>query len=605
MLFFDTEAHWQPDVQFEASQYQTLRLGCAIAGRYEAGHWTREKRCSFDNAESFWEFVASRADKKRPLWVFAHNIGYDLALVKFPEKLRSGEFKIFDPKKDGTKTDRLNQKYLKTSGFICTDNPPVIVSCQHESGYRVIFIDTFNYWTTSLAKIGEMVGQRKLVMPDLTASNQTWYDYCMGDVEVLLSAVTQLISWVKDNNLGKFRFTAPSLAMAAFRHRWNKPAVVCHNNTKLRKFERQSYYGGRLECFYIGRIEGDIYELDVTSLYPSVMAENSYPSQLASFYHPLCHARYEPCELGIDTVAEVFLHTNHSFPKRDARFGTYYPTGDYWTCLAGPELMRAHSLGVIKQVRAWSKYVLTPIFAGFVDWFWKYRAEQAKLGNTLNANLAKLIMNGLYGKFGQLTNAWTERPDIIASGKYGIYTDDEHADKNGCVFRQIGQHVLQHTGKQEHPFAFPAIAAYVTSYAREWMETLRKAAGYDNVYYLVTDALFVNELGYQRLLQGGFIRDNELGFLRVKHRASVAEFRTLHHYAIGAHKVEGSKKKSARANSDGSFTEIQFESLDKILNRKPDGSVHVKPVTKVFSREYKRGTISGDGWVKPLILQET
>jgi hypothetical protein len=92
--------------------------------------------------------------------------------------------------------------------------------------------------------------------------------------------------------------------------------------------------------------------------------------------------------------------------------------------------------------------------------------------------------------------------------------------------------------------------------------------------------------------------------LRIKHQADIGEFEALHHYRIGDHKVSGSRKKSAKANPDGSFTEIQFESFEKILMRKPDGSVHVKPVTKRYSKQYKRGTLSSSGWVKPLELWE-
>ena len=605
MLFFDTETHWDPVHQYEACQMQRLRLGCAIAGRLEADKWTRESTCEFSTKQQFWEFVKSRSDKKRPLWVFGHNIGYDLAIIGVPEMLRSGELIIWDGKSDGKRQDMLGQKYLKTDGFICLDNPPVILSCKHTDGFKMIFVDTFNYWTTSLAKIGEMVGCRKLDMPAITEDDKAWFKYCMADVEVVKQAVLGLVKWVKENNLGKFRFTAPSQAMAAFRHRWNKPPIVCHNNIKLRKFERQAYYGGRLECFYIGEVTGNVYELDVTSLYPSVMQSNLYPVQLLDWYHPQCHTTRKPVDLDMDCVAEVWLKTLQGFPVRDNRFGTYYPIGEYWTTLAGPELMRAKRSGVIQEVRAWSRYKMDRIFTGFVDFFWDYRKKQALQGNELNASLAKLLMNGLYGKFGQLTNAWTERPDIRPCGKFGIYTDDEHADKNGAIFRQIGTMVLQHTGKLEHPFAFPAIAAYVTSYAREWMLTLREAAGFKNCYYLVTDALFTNQTGYDRLDIGGFIRKNDLGFLRVKHKSDIATFKTLHHYSIGEHSVNGSRKKNHRVNSDGSITEIQFESLEKILSREPDGSVHVKPITKHYNTEYKRGLIGVDGWVTPFTLTET
>jgi hypothetical protein len=279
--------------------------------------------------------------------------------------------------------------------------------------------------------------------------------------------------------------------------------------------------------------------------------------------------------------------------------------GDYWTTLAGPELVQAKDLGAIKDVRGWARYELRDIFTGFVDFFWNYRLEQKKLGNTINADLAKLLMNGLYGKFGQQTSAWTDRPDIPYSGKLGLWGDDTFSDGGFPWFRNVGHCVQQFTGKQEHPFAFPAIAAYVTSYARELMRMYRKVAGERNCYYLVTDALFVNQSGFDNLTHSNLIHESELGSLRVKHSADIGEFTALHHYKIGEHAVNGSRKKSARANPDGSFSELQFESFEKVLMRQPDGSVHVKPVTKRYSKEYKRGTRQDDGWIKPLLLQET
>jgi hypothetical protein len=450
-----------------------------------------------------------------------------------------------------------------------------------------------------------MIGCEKLPMLSPDATDEEWYKYCRQDVVVIKTAILSYIDWIKENNLGKFRFTAPSQAMAALRHRWNKPAIKTHNNVALRKFERQSYYGGRLECYYIGQVAGKIYELDVTSLYPSVMRENLYPAKLLDFCLPTTHTRLEACEVGIDCIAEVRLHTQTGFPRREAYLGTIYPVGDYWTTLAGPELVQAKDLGAIKDVRGWARYELRDIFTGFVDFFWNYRLEQKKLGNTINADLAKLLMNGLYGKFGQQTSAWTDRPDIPYSGKLGLWGDDTFSDGGFPWFRNVGHCVQQFTGKQEHPFAFPAIAAYVTSYARELMRMYRKVAGERNCYYLVTDALFVNQSGFDNLTHSNLIHESELGSLRVKHSADIGEFTALHHYKIGEHAVNGSRKKSARANPDGSFSELQFESFEKVLMRQPDGSVHVKPVTKRYSKEYKRGTRQDDGWIKPLLLQET
>lgn len=604
IIFFDTEAHYDKATAYETGQYQRLRLGCAIVGRFEGGKFTRQKTFDFNTQDEFWGIVTKCADKRRPIWLFAHNIGYDLALVGLPELMRDGVFKIYKPGIDKGTTDKLGQRYTKTSGFLCLENPPVILSLIHNDDWKLICVDTFNYWVTSLAKMGEMLGKPKLEMPDPSADDKTLRTYCMRDVEIVRDCVVGYVKWVQENDLGKFRFTAPSQAMAAFRHRWNRPQIKTHNNVSLRMFERKAYYGGRLECFYIGELSGTIYELDVTSLYPSVMRDSVYPTRLVDYCLPETHTSIRVPSLDETYIATVKIKTTVGFPKRIPSLGTIYPTGEYWTTLAGPELQLALEMGVVKDVRGWAKYELADIFTGFVNYFWMYRLEQKKLGNTLNADLAKLLMNGLYGKFGQMTSAWKDRPDIPYSGKLGLWGDDSFADGGKPWFRNIGQCVQQFVSKQEHPHAFPAVAAYVTSYARRWMYNLMLCGGNRSVYYIATDALFCNQEGYQRLQLGGLVDDNELGLLRIKHKADVAEFQALHHYKIGEHAVNGSRKKSARANPDGSFTEIQFESFERILMRKPDGSVHVKPTVKRFSKEYKRGTRSDDGWIKPLVLFE-
>lgn len=604
ICFFDTETWYNKDTAYETGQYQRLRLGVAIAGRLEGGKWTREKRIRFTTADEFWTFIAELQDPKRPVWLFAHNIGFDLTIVKFPELLLKGDYVIEDPTKEVRKTDILGNKQRKTSGFLCTDDPPVIVSCHSREGRKLICVDSFNYFVGSLASIGKTIGRDKTEMPLSETDVEGLYRYCENDVQIVKDAILGLIGWVKSNNLGKFRFTAPSQAMAAFRHRWNKPAIVCHNQNHVRKLERESYYGGRLECFYIGPVTGDIYELDVASLYPSVMKSELYPAKLLEFNTPATHSDRRETTLGLDTVATVLLKTQEGFPKRQSSLGTFYPTGVYWTTLAGPELLYASQSNLILEVKSWAKYELREIFTGFVDWFWSYRQEQTAKGNTLNANLAKLLMNGLYGKFGQMTSAWENRPDVPDTGKIGIYLDETFANGGSHVFRNLGNMRQQFTGKGEHPNAFPAIAAYVTSYGREWMRLLRNVAGLTNVFYMVTDSLFTNHAGYTNLVNSGLVADNEIGMLRVKTRATIGQFDCIHHYSVGSHSVHGSRKKSARLNPDGSTTEIQFESFEKILMRKPDGSVHVKPVTKRFSKEYKRGTIQPDGWVQPLVLNE-
>jgi DNA polymerase elongation subunit (family B) len=334
------------------------------------------------------------------------------------------------------------------------------------------------------------------------------------------------------------------------------------------------------------------------------MTDNLYPCKVEKFATIRTHDRIPEIDVTPNTLAEVKLKTLEGYPKRVTAFGTIYPVGEYWTTLAGPELMRAKRAGHIQEVRQWIRFEMKPVFTEFVQWFWNYRLEQIDRNHELEANLAKLLMNGLYGKFGQKTNAWKDRPDILADYSMSHWINLYDGDREGEMFRNVGQCVQQWIGKGEHPYAFPAIAAYVTSYAREYMLALREIAGVVNCYYIATDALFCNQEAKDKLDAKGYLRDNVLGKLREKASCETATFEALHHYKIGNRETNGSRKKSGKVNPDGSVTEIQFETLEAALKRQPDGSVHVRPVVKRYAKEYLRGYIQPDGWTLPLTIEE-
>jgi len=167
-------------------------------------------------------------------------------------------------------------------------------------------------------------------------------------------------------------------------------------------------------------------------------------------------------------------------------------------------------------------------------------------------------------------------------------------------YRICGGVVEKYIGEEEHPQAFPAIAAWVTSYGRELIETARKCAGETNTYYVVTDALFVNDLGKQRLQDAGWLADGVMGKFSVKRTASDGEFVAIHHYRVGSHGISGSRKSSAIELAPGVTQELRFEGLKSVLKRPFDSTIEIQPIVKHYKRSYNRGVIKSDGWVTPL-----
>ena len=648
IISFDTETLPEPCDDIPGGELHKLRFGVALYTRLERGVRTRECECVFETCEEFWEWVVTRLHPRIPLWVFAHNLGFDLTVVCFWERLEIGEFRLNDIDwfGGGNETTRKASNWGK--GFMLVDDPPTVISCKHRSGCRVVFLDTMNFWPTSLASMGKALGKPKLKMPSFSAGMSEWLPYCRNDTEITHESVLGLIRWVKENDYGRFRYTGPAQAMAAYRHRFMNFAPEFHDESDVRALERRGYYGGRLECFYIGKVSepttkqrlqnkqptnaypeqpaGPVWELDVASLYPYVMREFSYPVKLIDSSCARRSTQGWQTVLGSDCIADVWVKTQEPFIYRSKELGTIYPIGEYRTTLTGPELERAISQGVVRDCYTWAKYEMGSIFRRFVDHFWEQRREYERTGKTLYASLCKLLLVSLYGKFGQLSTEWEDRPTLEPPYPWGKWVVKSMRSEETREYRIIGGNVQQKVAVSEVPQAFPAIAAYVTAYGREYMRELRSLAGEANVYYLVTDALYVNRAGFDNLTQAGYVADRQLGKLTIKTVGNTAEFQCLHNLRVGECVKRGSVKAMAKRNPDGSYTEPHFQGLRSILEgveestrvynrssrqwevkitrKPPRPGVLVYPQIKHMSISYKRGIIQPSGWVTPLVLTQ-
>ena len=499
LLFWDSETLPSDCPDGREGEAHRLRLGVAIASRWEGGQATRRQVCRFSAAEDFWGFVCSRLHKRIPLWCFAHNLVFDFTICGGWHELDRGTLILSDRDLSPEEKRKHPKRRTPWDGLLIADDPPTVFQLRHREGGTIYFVDTLNYWRTSLEKLGQSVGLAKLAMPGFDADDATWSEYCERDVEVVERAVCGLISWVRDNDFGKFRFTGPSQAMAAYRHRYNQGGIELHDLRPVRRLERAAYYGGRLEMFRAGKIRQKTYELDVASMYPYVMREGAYPCQLIGSSWHRGHPTPAPEELDETYAAEVRIKdTTQSFPLR-CRQGTIYPIGEYWTYLCGAELQRAVEAGSIREVGKWSRYKCRPLFREWVDDLWSLRQRYEREGNNLQATFVKLLLNSLYGKFGQKSVEWVEsvKPDEFPRwGQHSQYRVESGRREH---YRVLADRCQQKVDADEHALAFPAIAAWITAAAREHLRNLMVTAGPKNVYYCVTDALYCNQAGFDRL----------------------------------------------------------------------------------------------------------
>lgn len=604
LVFFDCETRSQSDGTPLGYGLHKLWFGCASALRLEKGEVTRHAKCTFHTCEDFWTFLESRSRPKSCTWVFAHNMGFDATIIQLWERIRDGKLRIIIPKTYGSKAQQARQSKKAKSPLIILDDPPTVIQVEDNGGRQYKFIDTLNYWRTSLATLGKGIGVDKLDMPDYPASPEAWQAYCERDVEVIEKSVVGLLRWIKAEDLGKFRLTSPSQAMAAFRHRFRQHKILYHDNEQARKIERESYYGGQVECYLVGSREGNIHQLDVTSLYPSIMKGELYPWRLASYTSYQQHQQAIPFTRGMDKVATVIVDTLERTYPRKMKDGVYHCSGTFVTSLAGPELDYALTHNHIKQVYDYATYNITYLFDDYVNYFWRKRKEYKEQDNPLGDILCKLLLNSLYGKFGQKDTKWeyVEKHNFVE--EFGQFSKHNEVDGKKTTYRVLGGICHKQVSEGEIDTAFPGIAAYVTSYGREKMHKLRNVAGQSHVFYQAVDALYVDDTGLARLEAAGEVGKKELGKLSLEGSFSTAEFRGMNNYTIGEKVVRGSVKKSAKQLADDWWEEPQFQHLASILAAPLQGGVEISPNFKFMRNEYNRREIHPSQLTSPIYLDE-
>lgn len=604
LMFFDTETKPDKSRSSEGNEFHRLHLGVAMSCRNNNGELTHERTLRFKHNEEFYQFLESRYLDKKPLWVFAHNLPFDLTIVDFWTQLSKGRFTLYKEEVAKSSISNNNKVSKCWKGLFVDDDPPCIFSMKSDSGFRVNFIDTRNFWRTSLARIGDMVGIKKLDIPKGNENEDSWFSYCENDVFILKKAVTQLMRWLKLNDLGKFRSTSPSQAMGSYRHRFMRFKIYPTTEQQHVCIERDSYLGGRLELFKRGRIDEKTYELDVRSLYPYVMRDNYFPVKSMTTNIGDQSLNISPKQITGDMIAKVTLKTNQGDYPYKCKIGTIYPVGEFQTTLCGPELMDAKEKGFVKQVHEYIIYKTKPIFKEFVDFFWEERLKNIQEGNEASADFCKLLMNSLYGKFGQLSKEWefTEFDETDCGYSTESYYNTE--TKQISTIKNIAGNKYTKVERGPTNHTFPAISSFVTSYARKYMLDLLTIAGKENTFYLVTDALYTNERGYLRLCESGVVNKNTLGMLELKSEAEFSHFDCLHHYTVGNKSKHGSRKKSAKPNPNGGVDELQFQGLSSVLKNGGEAGIMIKKITKHYKMEYKRGVTSPNGKVTPLLLPD-
>jgi len=352
---------------------------------------------------------------------------------------------------------------------------------------RLLFLDTMNYAQLSVEKLGKLINIPKLKkpiclgrLPDNDAEKEELIIYNMRDSEVSALGLKFLLKAFR--RLGaSFRPTIASTSMSLYKNYYLKNDYFRHSPKELDE-QFNAYYGGRTEAFARGKIE-DYFYYDVNSLYPFVMSSRRYPDpnskritnkNTTEYIH-----EYEGC-----SDITIFIPETE-FPILPYRFENklLFPYGTFRGWYSHVELREAIKRGAtIKEVHRtyYFKETVDP-FSRFIKDMYNKRMEYKKENNPMEY-VVKILMNSLYGKFGQKfrnKDNWIPFPETI-----------EELDKYD-FFERFGNFIrVKQDYTEPSNFCIPIWALYTTSYARLHLHSLIERA---SPVYVDTDSLMTKK----------------------------------------------------------------------------------------------------------------
>lgn len=559
---------------------------------------TQIEERSFHDCLEFWKWVISKTEVNRKLYLIAHNQDFDFRACKGFSHLRALGYFIHKLIVD-------YPRFIVTLGNWDKPRPDKDGKKpkQDTSNRRTIYaLDSLNWFRESLAKLGETIGAPKFPMPEAKASKEDWIKYCMNDVTILRLAVEHYIQFLRENELGNFGCTLASQAMNAFKAKFMQHEIFIHAHEGAIELERQSYFGGRTECFFIGTANKDLYfKVDINSMYPYLMRNNVFPTKMLTYRNIITKQQLELLSKKYIYIANIIVD-NHTraIPKRfNAKL--CFPTGLFSTTLCKPELDLLDSMNIKYKIQSIAFYESAPIFKEYVDWMYEKRLQFRNEGNEQYQYFCKLLMNSLYGKFGQRNTTW----DSI--GHDGTFESDvttiiDHESKENFRIKKINGELFKEGELQEGYDSFVAIASFVTSYSRAYLYRLITVAGENHCFYMDTDSLIVDRVGMRRLEP--FLDNKELGKLKVEAHDVKLTIHNLKDYEFaGEIKIKGVSRK-AKPLGDNRFEVEQWEHFNGALMRGRLETVLVHKSLKTLQREYLKGVVQANGRTTPFIMRD-
>lgn len=526
------------------------------------------------------KYIEETCKRRKELYLFAHNIFYDLQCSSFFEYFQSW----------GWEYDFLYDKGLTY----------ILVIKKNKS--KLISLSSTNFFPFSAKKLGELLNLPKLKI-DFKEDNITKLAiYCKRDVEIIVKSFYNYLQFIRENDIGYFSYTRASQSFSCYRYKYLYPRIAIHNHKETKELERLAYYGGRTEAFRIGKLSNKKYiSLDINSMYPYVMKTYKMPTVLQDYVIDPSNKELLYFLKNFSCIAEVQIKTDEPCYCIRRKGKIIFPIGSFTTYLCTPGLLYAYHQKHIVKVKRISIYNQAKLFTSYVKDFYELKKKYTKENNQIYRNITKIFLNSLYGKFGQQREIESIIEGVASNNYYKQEIYDVPTNTwitHICLFNKM----IIKEGKEDTNITMTAIPAHITEYARFELYKIMSRIGLKNVLYVDTDSVKFEEKHLWKVKD--LIDDEKLGYLKIEERFNQFSIRGLKSYHTEHINKNKGVPKTAIQIDQNTFSYLSFVKQQTHMRKKISDHYYVRKIKKKLSGKYDKGIVHKNGNITPLILNE-
>ena len=458
----------------------------------------------FYSLQDFLKIVLDLKEKYPKLMFIAHNLKYDLKLI--------GLLDLFISENQFLGLDIEVKMYGHVNYFKFKDNDN-----------QIEFLDSMNYVKLSLKEIGQkMFNLDKTAHEEYNYSGDKWNNYIrekgrelvLRDCEILY----KLMNYLQTFSVIDYGLSAPQSAFKTWNFRFNEKTIIDLDRFNL--IAGLIYHGGRTEVYERGKKDNHI-SLDINSLYPYVMKKYKFS---VKFRQRLKINSSNDLELLLDNIKKqkynyimlIDFKTNlKRTPVMNSINGSLIDLQENLTWITGLEFLLLHENDKNLTFKIYNclEFINEDLFSQYIDYFYDIK-KNAK--NEVEKLFAKLMLNSLYGKFGQKSKH-VELENYDSYPELEIHKEDmDRITYNGKVY-SLYENFLTYNVEGDYKYC-PLIAGEITAFSRCENYMWQIKLGIEHIKMTDTDSFFVPLKIFKTYSQEFLdeILGNELGKLKIE-----------------------------------------------------------------------------------------